>query len=225
MMPSHEANVELNEVKLAKEGIIRPDIGAAAPAVATLDDTGQLFSLSSALAAKKYVVLFFYPANDTPNTAKHLMALSKAATALALQNVQVYAMNPGARADGTAFLAKYSVKVPLLDDPAHMFAVAYGCALDASSFPQRTLVGINPEGKIVMFYRGFFPGADPTQAILKQLGLVAPKSNSAATPPAAETTPAPAPATATPQPPATTAPPDNAAPPTEPAPGSAAPGK
>lgn len=216
MMPDHEANVAANEIKLAKEGIIRPEIGAVAPDVTTQDAAGQLFTLPLALAEKKHVVLFFYPANDTPNTAKQLIALSKAAPALALQNVRVFAVNPGAREEGAAFLAKYSVKVPLLDDPAHMFATAYGCALDERSFPQRTLVGISPEGKIVMFYRGFFPGADPTQAILKQLGLVAVKTNGA---------PAPAATTQTPASEAAPAAPASNPPPASPAPGSGAQGK
>lgn len=218
MMPDHEATVAANEIKLAKEGIIRPEIGAAAPEITTQDAAGEPFSLQALLAEDKHVVLFFYPANNTPNTAKHLLALAKAAPALALENVVVCAVNPGAREEGVAFLAKYSVKLPLLDDPARATAIAYGCALEPAGVPQRTLVGISPEGQIVMFYRGFFPGADPSAAILKQLGLTAAKPNGTAAPASGQ----PAAAAA---PPAGTEPPAAAAPPASTAPGSGAGGQ
>lgn len=171
MMPNHEESVKFNETKLAKEGIIRPQLGDAAPPFATTDATGQAASLAGMLEGGNYAVLFFYPANDTPNTAKHLMALAKAAPALAAQKVNVCAVNPSNQADGSAFLQRYGVSLPLLEDPGHAIAEMYGCALGADSFPQRTLVGIGPEAKILMYYRGFFPGPDPTHYILRELGL------------------------------------------------------
>jgi peroxiredoxin len=176
----------------------------------------------------KYAVLFFYPVNDTPNTAKHIMALAKATPALAVQKVSVYAVNPGAPAEGLAFLKRYNVSLPLLDDPGHAIARQFGCALGGASYPQRTLVGIGPDGKILMYYRGFFPGPDPTHYILRELGLET-KGN-AATGAAApgNTTPAPAAPGTSPPPPAAPAPNQpggNAPAPAPGAPGSAAPGK
>jgi peroxiredoxin len=242
MMPNHEQSVAYNEIKLAKEGIIRPKLGDSAAPFTTLDATGQSVSLQSMIGDGKYAVLYFYPVNDTPNTAKHLMALAKAAPALAAQKVSVYAVNPGATADGLAFLKSYGVSLPLLDDPGHAIAKQFGCALNADSYPQRTLVGLGPDGKVLMFYRGFFAGPDPTHYILRELGLEA-KGNAApgtaapgSTAPAtgAPTTSAPAtnapPATASPVAPATPAPapPGGGAPapaPTPAPPGGGAPGK
>jgi thioredoxin-dependent peroxiredoxin len=221
MMPSHEQSVAYNETKLVKEGLVRPKIGDSAPPFSTQDATGQAITLQGMIGDGKYAVLFFYPVNGTPNTAKHIMALAKAAPALAAQKVSVYAVNPGAPADGLAFLKSYSVSLPLLDDPGQAIARQYGCALKTDSYPQRTLVGIGPDGKILMYYRGFFPGPDPTQSILRELGLVT-KGNAA---PGAAAPGAGAPATSTPgaaAPPAT-APPTATPPATTPAP--APPGK
>jgi peroxiredoxin len=171
MMPDPEKAAAANEIKLAKEGITRLQVGDAAPPITTQDSAGQVVDLQALLAAGHYVLLFVYPVNEAPNATKHILALDKAAPSLKIENIDTFVINPGTREQGQAYFAKYKMMLPLLDDPGHTFANALGCILPGGEYPQRTLIGIAPDGKIKMYHRGFPATPDPTKFILKQMGL------------------------------------------------------
>jgi len=178
-MPSHEKTAAYNEQKLVKEGYVALKTGDPAPDFTTQDSKGQPFSLKAA-SAQGYVLLFFYPVNNTPNSARHLAALNKATAKLAENKIQAYAVNPGPREEGAAFLKQYGVQLRLLDDQSHKAAQLYGCAPAGSSLgqlalgdvmPQRTVVVVDPQGKVALYYRGFPAGQDAAAVILHELGL------------------------------------------------------
>ena len=175
-MPNHEASVAYNEKKLATEPIIALRIialkaGDAAPEIATSTVDGQAFSLAERLAGGRRVLLYFYPANDAPNATRQLIELSKALPELAGRGIDAYAVNPGTMEAGADFARRYQISVPLLADPSHAIAQAYGCAAKDTRYPQRTVVGVGPDGKVVFFNRGFLYGVSLLKAALSHFGL------------------------------------------------------
>jgi peroxiredoxin Q/BCP len=181
-MPNHEASVAYNEKKLAAEGITALKAGDVAPEIVTSTADGQPFSLAGRLAEGRRVLLYFYPANDAPNTTRQLIELSKALPELAARGIDAYAVNPGAVQEGADFARRYQFSVPLLADPTHAIAQAYGCAAKDTRYPQRTVVGVGPDGKVVFFARGFLYGVSPLKSALGHFGLDTASQGAAAQP-------------------------------------------
>ncbi len=100
------------------------------------------------------LVLIFFPAINTPNSAKQLIAFGKEAANLEKKGLHVYGINPAPLAQLEDFAARYEISVPLLSDADGSISVAYGCMAEGGRFPQRTAVGIGADGKISFFRRG-----------------------------------------------------------------------
>jgi peroxiredoxin len=101
-----------------------------------------------------YTVLFFYPADFTPNSTKHLRELSKASESLAAVDVQVYGISLGSAEQHSSFAQENGITVPLLVDTGAV-ARLYGALAEGGQHPQRTLVGIRPNGTIGFYDRAF----------------------------------------------------------------------
>jgi thioredoxin-dependent peroxiredoxin len=150
MMPNREAQTAHNEERIAAEGIIKLEAGAPAPAISAPSTAGT-FELSAALA-KGRVVLFFFPALDTPNSTRELTQYGAAAAELAAQQITIYGITKATDTELTAFRTRYNIPLELIADPQLVIAQAYGCALPGGQFPQRSTIGLNADGSIA-FYR------------------------------------------------------------------------
>ena len=154
MMPDREKQVAANEEKLIKDGIIALAVGDTAPQISLLNTSGDEYELGSA-SGQGAMMLFFIPALGTPNSTKQIKSLEKVSAELSDQGYSTAVIIPAAAADVAAFAQKSSLTITLLADPDLAAAKVYGCAGDESQYPQRTQIGIDAEGKIAFYERGF----------------------------------------------------------------------
>lgn len=139
---------------MATEGIEALTPGNAAPPFSTELVDGSELSIPGDLAGEQ-VLLFFYPADNTPNSTGDLKQLGKFQAELADAGIKAYGISGGTLGEHRAFADRYGITLPLLADPQLSIARRYGCAPEDAEFVQRTLVGIDADGKIAFFERGF----------------------------------------------------------------------
>jgi peroxiredoxin len=99
-------------------------------------------------------VLLFFPAPNTPNSAKQLVQFSKKQALWDEHNVHVYAISSAPLEQLEAFARDYAISIPILSDPGGAISAAYGCMAPGGKYPQRTAVGLDSSSKVVFFQRG-----------------------------------------------------------------------
>ncbi|HLK46226.1 MAG TPA: thioredoxin-dependent thiol peroxidase [Acidimicrobiales bacterium] len=131
----------------------RLEEGAKAPAFSLPDATGTKVSLKD-FAGRK-VVVYFYPADDTPGCTKEACQFNDNLRAFDRADVAVVGISPDGAEKHAAFAKKYKLKFPLLSDPAHTTMEKYG-AWGEKTLYGRTSVGvirstflIDAKGKVV----------------------------------------------------------------------------
>lgn len=102
---------------MLNEGDMAPDFELAT-------DGGGSLKLSDLLG--KRVVLYFYPKDDTSGCTKQACGFSDNQAALTGKNAIVIGVSPDGVASHDRFRDKYELNFPLLSDPDHSVADAYG---------------------------------------------------------------------------------------------------
>lgn len=154
-MPSREEQVRVNEEHLAKEGIVALTVGNPAPQLTTLADDQGPVSINELLAKhERGILLFVLPALSTPNTNRNLSELKQRSVKLQASGVGVYGLAVASASDCAAYAQNLELGFPILADPSSEVAVSLACMKSGGSFPQRTTIGIDPSGKLVLFHRG-----------------------------------------------------------------------
>ena len=113
--------------------------GDAAPRFALPDQNGRRVSLADFKGKK--LLLYFYPEADTPGCTEQACAARDARKDLTRRKVAVVGISPDEPGDQKAFDKKFSLGFPLLSDPDHRVAKAYG-VWGEKVFFGRTIVGI-----------------------------------------------------------------------------------
>jgi peroxiredoxin Q/BCP len=172
MMPNHDQQIQANEAYLKREGIVALKVGDSAPPLTgATDGSGEAAQLPAMLAAHKTgVLLFFFPAVDTPNSNLNLQDWDKRRAALEAEGLGIYAVCPASAAGAASYAQELGITLPLLADPEGTVAQAYGCLPPGGQYPQRTTVGIGPAGDITFYHRG----TQDQAAVLKGFGLAKP---------------------------------------------------
>ena len=133
--------------------------GDTAPDFTLLDQHGEPFSLSKSLKARKvWHLIYFYPKADTPGCTQQACGLRDIAGEVG--DTVIVGISPDPPGRQAKFDQKYGLGFPLLADPDHAVAEAYG------AWGERTLYGkkyvgiirsaflIDPEGRVLRtFYR------------------------------------------------------------------------
>jgi thioredoxin-dependent peroxiredoxin len=88
------------------------------------------------------IVVYFYPADDTPGCTKEACGFRDAWDELAALNVAVLGVSPDSGPSHRAFAAKYRLPFTLLSDPDHAVMRAYG------AYGEKTLYGRKVTGVI-----------------------------------------------------------------------------
>jgi thioredoxin-dependent peroxiredoxin len=114
--------------------------GDRAPAFTLPDATGTKVSLRD-FAGKK-VVVYFYPADDTPGCTKEACQFNDNLRAFSRADVAVVGISPDGAAQHQRFAATYKLRFPLLSDPAHAVMEKYG------AWGEKTLYGKRSVGVI-----------------------------------------------------------------------------
>jgi peroxiredoxin Q/BCP len=98
--------------------------GQPAPGFRLTSDTGEEVSLASLRG--RPVVLYFYPADDTPGCTKQACAIRDGYGAFVERGAVVLGVSPDDEASHARFKEKYGLPFTLLADPEHGLAEAYG---------------------------------------------------------------------------------------------------
>ncbi len=91
--------------------------GDIAPPFSLPDQDGATVSLRD--YAGQRVVVYFYPADDTPGCTKEACQFSDLVDEYAALGVEVLGISPDGGTKHQKFRAKYGLRIALLSDPAH----------------------------------------------------------------------------------------------------------
>jgi len=101
-----------------------PTVGDVAPPFSLPDQHGRRVSLED--FAGRRVLIYFYPKADTPGCTTQARAVHDAKDDLDALDAEVVGISPDPVEDQRTFDEKYDLGFPLLSDPDHAIAEAYG---------------------------------------------------------------------------------------------------
>lgn len=152
-----------------------PFIGQPAPAFTLADQNGQAVSLNSLRG--QWVVLYFYPKDDTPGCACQATEFTQLLTEFDRRNAAIYGVSPDSPADHRKFIRKYNLEIDLLSDPRHKTMRAYGAwaenTLGGKTYGRviRSTFLIGPDGRVRYHWPEVIPEghAERVKAKLEEL--------------------------------------------------------
>ena len=101
-----------------------PAVGSSAPDFTAPDQDGNQVTLADQLG--KWTVIYFYPKDDTPGCTKEACDLRDNYGPIVEFGAEVIGVSGDSAASHTKFREKHSLPFPLLSDPDHTVAKAYG---------------------------------------------------------------------------------------------------
>ncbi|HXU45837.1 MAG TPA: thioredoxin-dependent thiol peroxidase [Thermoanaerobaculia bacterium] len=131
--------------------------GAGAPDFRLTADDGREVQLSKLRG--KPVVLYFYPKDDTPGCTKEACAFRDRRSEIEARGAVVLGVSPDSVASHGKFRDKYGLNFPLLADPGHEVADAYGAWREKNMYGkksmgiQRSTFLIDPAGVVRKVWR------------------------------------------------------------------------
>jgi len=133
------------------------DVGSPAPKFSLLDQESKSHALADYRG--RWVVLYFYPKDDTPGCTTEACNFRDDLPALRALNVQILGVSMDDTRSHAQFAEKYSLPFPLLADTEGDVARAYGSlwSIGPLRLAKRYTFVIDPEGRIAKFYRDVKP--------------------------------------------------------------------
>ena len=150
---------------MLNEGDLAPDFQLAT-------DGGGSLKLSDLLG--KRVVLYFYPKDDTSGCTRQACGFRDSKAALTGKNAIVIGVSPDGVASHDRFRDRYELNFPLLSDPDHSVAEAYGAWGKKKMYGReydgvlRSTFVIDAEGRIAKIYAKA-KAAENAQQVLEDL--------------------------------------------------------
>jgi len=133
------------------------DIGDNAPNFNLPDENGKMVSLSD--YAGKWLVVYFYPKDDTPGCTKEACDFTDSKNDFSGLNASVVGISRDDADAHQKFIAKYNLNLTLLSDPDHSIHEAYGAwgikinyGKEIEGVIRSTFI-VSPEGKIAALWR------------------------------------------------------------------------
>ncbi|MFK7815711.1 MAG: peroxiredoxin [Gammaproteobacteria bacterium] len=141
------------------------EVGQEAPQFELLDQTETNHKLSDYLG--KWVVLYFYPKDDTPGCTKEACAFRDDIVALKNLNVQIFGVSVDSTESHAEFSNKFSLQFPLLADTGGKIASEYNSLtkIGPLKLAKRHTFIINPEGKLAQIYKTVKPATHSDEVI------------------------------------------------------------
>lgn len=136
-------------------------IGAHAPEFSLQDHTGTIRTLSDYKGS--YVVVYFYPKDDTPGCTKEACMIRDMYDEYAQNGIIVLGISKDSPESHIKFKEKYELPFTLLSDPGQSTIQAYGAS--GTLFNKRITYIIDPEGVIAKVY----PDVDPASHAMELL--------------------------------------------------------
>jgi thioredoxin-dependent peroxiredoxin len=122
------------------------DVGQLAPDFEAPDQDGKTFRLSSLRGAP--VVLYFYPAADTPGCTLESKGFQEHLAEFAAEKVRVVGVSTDDCPAQKAFANKYGLRFPLIADSKKEVAASYG-VLKPSGTARRVTFLLGGDGKVI----------------------------------------------------------------------------
>lgn len=133
------------------------EVGKKAPAFTLQDQDGQKVQLSK--LAGSWVVLYFYPKDDTPGCTVEACEFTAGIKAFEKLEAKVYGCSADGPESHRKFIAKHKLKVDLLSDPDHAVMEKYGAWGEKTLYGKKSMgvirstVLIDPAGKVAHHWR------------------------------------------------------------------------
>jgi thioredoxin-dependent peroxiredoxin len=127
-------------------------VGEPAPAFALPDQDGVAVSLAG--LAGQWVVLYFYPKDDTPGCTTEACEFTESVAAFGGLDALVLGCSPDSPQAHRKFIAKHGLKLRLLSDPEHVVMAAYGAWGEKVLYGKKTVgvirstVLVDPKGVV-----------------------------------------------------------------------------
>lgn len=143
----------------------RFSIGDEAPRFSLLNQSNQEVNLADYRG--QWVVLYFYPKNDTPGCTTEACSFRDNINRLIQQKAVVLGVSLDSVASHQAFAKEYKLPFDLLADIDGKVSASYGALLDLKivKFAKRHSFIINPQGKIAKIYRDVSPDTHVREVI------------------------------------------------------------
>ena len=129
-----------------------------APDFSLKDSEGKVHTLGDWYG--KWLVLYFYPKDDTPGCTVEACAMRDARDELTDLGAEVVGISADEAASHNKFKAKYNLNFTLLSDPSKEAIEAYGAwgkkMFGKEGILRKTFI-INPEGQVVKVYGKVIP--------------------------------------------------------------------
>ncbi len=129
------------------------DVPYLAPDFALKNDNGEQKTLKDFVG--KWLVLYFYPKDDTPGCTVEACSLRDARDDLAALGAEVVGVSKDDASSHEKFKAKHSLNFTLLSDPEGTAIEAYGAwgkkMFGKEGILRKTFL-INPEGQVIKVY-------------------------------------------------------------------------
>ena len=126
--------------------------GGKAPAFTLPEENGRKTALKD--LAGQWVVLYFYPKDDTPGCTTEACQFTSALTQFHKLGARVLGVSPDSPESHRKFIAKHKLALALLSDPDHKTIARYGAWGEKSMYGKtyegviRSTVLIDPQGRI-----------------------------------------------------------------------------
>jgi peroxiredoxin Q/BCP len=139
--------------------------GVAAPEFDLVDQHGERHSLEAHRG--KWVVLYFYPKNDTPGCTKEACGFRDDIFSLRALSVQVLGISVDSTESHARFAEKHGLPFPLLADEDGSVARAYDAlfSLGFVKWAKRHTFIIDPQGRLAKVYRDVDPATHSDRVI------------------------------------------------------------
>jgi len=149
------------------------EVGKKAPALRLKDQAGQTRTLAD--FAGQWLVLYFYPKDDTPGCTIEACEFTDSTKKLEKLGAVVLGCSPDEAKSHEKFIAKYKLKFPLLSDPTHQVMEKYDAWGEKNMYGKKTTgvirstVIIDPAGRVARHWKRVKAGGHAGQ-VLEALG-------------------------------------------------------
>jgi len=146
--------------------------GKPAPDFSLQDESGKTVRLSDFRG--RTILLYFYPKDDTPGCTKEACNFRDDYSAYEDAGVIILGISPDTTKSHAKFKTKYNLPFPLLADPEHQIAIAYGVWGRKKFMGKeydgilRTTFLIGPDSAIIKVYENVKP-AEHSVEVLAEL--------------------------------------------------------
>ena len=130
----------------------QPEVGDVAPDFSLPDDEGNVRSLSGERG--RWIVLYFYPKDDTPGCTVESCEFRDAITDFHGRDAEVWGVSILGTGSKAAFKRKFQLPFRLLADEGHQVAEKYGTWVEKRNYGRsyfgvrRSTFLVNPDGAI-----------------------------------------------------------------------------